>query len=77
MTRIELLQQHRKLIAENYSLRAKIGIDIDKNERTIQRWAVGNSPNLCSDTFIKSLKKHSGLSGKLTEKVKIKQLLEH
>ena len=77
MTRIELTKPNREKLATDYNLRVKIGIDIGKNERTIQRWATGNSPQLTTDSFLAYFKKHTNWIEPLTKEVKVKTLLDH
>ena len=46
MTRTEMTKQNRDQLATDYNLRIKLSLDLGCNERTIQRWAVNNSPKL-------------------------------
>jgi len=62
-----LKKEHRSTIATNYQLRANMSSDILAHERTIQRWAVNDSPKLTSPHVLASFKKHSGLKIKDSE----------
>jgi hypothetical protein len=77
MTRIELIKPYRELLRTNYQLRTDIGRDMGgKHERTIQVWAINNSPKLTTSLFLRLFKKHSGAKEPLTEEIKISQHLE-
>lgn len=77
MTTIELTKKNREKIATDSNLRAKISADLGTHERTIQRWAVNNSPKLTTDSFLSYFKKHTNWTEPLTKEIKIKQLIEH
>jgi len=51
-------------------LRYCIAKDMEKNERTIQRWAAFNDESLVSTKFLKSLRKHVKTDNEFTEPVK-------
>lgn len=77
MTRTEMTKANRDQLATDYNLRIKLSLDLGCNERTIQRWAVNNSPKLTTDSFLSYFKKHTKWIEPLTKEIKIKQLIEH
>jgi hypothetical protein len=77
MTRTEMTKNNRDQLATDYNLRIKLSIALGCNERTIQRWAVNNSPKLTTDSFLSYFKKHTNYTEPLTQEIKIKQLIEH
>ena len=44
-----MTKANRDQLATDYNLRIKLSLDLGCNERTIQRWAVNNSPKLTTD----------------------------
>lgn len=77
MTRTEMTKANRDKLVTDYNLRIKLSLDLGCNERTIQRWAVNNSPKLTTDSFLTYFKKHTNWSEPLTKEIKIIQLIEH
>jgi hypothetical protein len=77
MTRTEMTKVNRDQLATDYNLRIKLSLDLGCNERTIQRWAVNNSPKLTTDSFLNYFKKHTNWTEPLTKEIKINQLIEH
>ena len=75
MKRDQLKKEFRQALAENWSLRCAIGLDIAAHQQTLQRWAVNNSPKLCTAHFLAAFRKRAGIekSVELTEQVAINQ----
>lgn len=77
MTRTEMTKANRDQLATDYNLRIKLSLDLGCNERTIQRWAVNNSPKLTTDSFLSYFKKHANYTEPLIQEIKLTQLIEH
>lgn len=73
LTRKELKKAFRVMLMEQSLLRYKIASDLMINEVTINRWAKNNSPKLCSEAFISSMKKHASIVVEMTEDVLISE----
>lgn len=73
MKRNSLRRDFRQILAETPSLRKLIANDVFAHEQTILRWAVNDSPKLCTDYFLNSLRKHGNIAKgvKLIEQVEI------
>lgn len=73
MKRDSLIKSFRETLATDYSLRSAISAELMVHERTIQRWATNNNPKLCTDHFLKALRKHGNIakSVELIEQVDI------